>query len=248
MFEPRHHTTETKTIAFILFPGLTVLDLAGPWEVLSALGSPYRTVIVGERMEAVESDTQLKLLPQFTFDQVPNPFALVIPGGDLGPFKAMVNDKITTYLHQAVQTAEVVVSVCSGSLVLAAMGLLNGRRATTHWAAAEILEKLGAQYVRERWVEDGKFLSAAGVSAGIDLALELAARLSDEANARRIQAVMEYNPQLPAWGVDWSQIDSKQLDVFATQSGYNSMKTTLSIAKILAKRPALLAKLALARH
>jgi transcriptional regulator GlxA family with amidase domain len=245
MFEQRHNTKATKTIAFVLYPGFTVLDLAGPWEILSALGEPYRTVTVAEKMDAVESDTQLKMLPQYTFEQIPNPDAIVIPGGDLGPFKAMVNNKITTYLHQVVETAEIVASVCSGSLILAAMELLKGRRATTHWAAAEVLEKLGAQYVRERWVEDGKFFTAAGVSAGIDLALELAARMTSQANARRIQVAAEYNPQPPQWGVDWSQLDSEQLKEYATQNGYNSLKMTLAIAKTLASRPALLAKLAL---
>ncbi len=106
------------------------------------------------------------------------------------------------------------------------------------------MEKWGAEYVKARWIEDGKFLTAAGVSAGIEMALYLAAQLTSEEKARLIQAAMEYNPQPPAWGIDWNQMNQKKSEELAGELGYNSLKTTFTLVKILIKRPDLLIKLA----
>lgn len=238
-----HHTT-TKTIACLVFPGLTALDLVGPLEVLNCLAPDYQAVTVGERLAAMPCESQLCITPVCTFEDIPHPQILLIPGGDFAPFEAIVNDRVMQYIQSAVETAERVVSVCSGSLILAAAGLLQDRKATTHWAAAAVLEKWGAQYVKARWVEDGKFLTAAGVSAGIEMALYLAAQLTSEEKARLIQAGMEYNPHPPDWGIDWSQLNRKKSEELAQILGYNSLKTTFTIAKILLKRPDLLLKLA----
>jgi transcriptional regulator GlxA family with amidase domain len=105
----------------------------------------------------------------------------------------MGSEPIRNYVRSAAETAEVAGSVCTGTLILASVGLLEGRRATTHWAYHKVLEELGATYVRKRWVEDGKFISSAGVSAGIDMALALAARLTDEETARRVQRSVGYD-------------------------------------------------------
>ncbi len=224
---------DEKLIAFVLFPDLTPLDLVGPLQVLAGLGAPYKTVVVGERLEPVDSDAGLRLVAERTFEDTPRPFALVIPGGAIGPYKAMANARLMDYVRQAAESAEVVASVCTGALVLAAAGLLAGRRATTHWAAADQLDRLGAHYMRERWVEDGKFITAAGVSAGIDMALHLAARLTDEANARRIQAVIEYDPQPPLGGMDYEHLD---------RASWSALLQHLAHAE-LAQCPDLLAKL-----
>lgn len=237
-------STATKTIACLVFPGLTALDLVGPLEVLNCLTPDYQAVTVGERLAAMPCESQLCITPVCTFEDVPHPHILLIPGGDFAPFEAMVNDQVMQYIQSAAETAERVVSVCSGSLILAAAGLLKNRKATTHWAASAVLEKWGVQYVRARWVEDGKFLTAAGVSAGIEMALYLAAQLTSEEKARLIQAGMEYNPHPPAWGIDWSQLNRKKSEELAQALGYNSLKTTFTIAKILLKRPDLLLKLA----
>jgi transcriptional regulator GlxA family with amidase domain len=101
----------------------------------------------------------------------------------------------------------VVGSVCTGALVLAAAGLLEGRPATTHWAYHRLLERLGATYLPQRWLEDGKFITSAGVSAGIDMALALVARLTDEPTARRVQVAIEYDPHPPFGGIDWGQVN-----------------------------------------
>jgi transcriptional regulator GlxA family with amidase domain len=119
----------------------------------------------------------------------------------------MGNQAIRGYLRHAAQTAPVVGSVCTGALILAAAGLLEGRQATTHWAYHRLLERLGATYVRQRWVEDSKFITSAGVSAGIDMALALVARLTDEATARMVQLAIEYDPHPPFGGIDWSQVN-----------------------------------------
>ncbi|RAM50162.1 MAG: DJ-1/PfpI family protein [Hapalosiphonaceae cyanobacterium JJU2] len=244
MSNQRNQSQSEKTIACVIFPGLTALDLIGPLEVLNCLTPDYKAVTVGERIEAMPCESKVRLTPEQTFEDVPNPHILLVPGGDFGPFEAMVNDRVMQYIQTAAQTAERVVSVCSGSLILAAAGLLKNRQATTHWAAASVLEKWGAQYVSARWVEDGKFITAAGVSAGIEMALYLAAQLTSEEKARLIQAGMEYNPHPPEWGIDWSQMNQEKSQALAQQLGYNSLKTTFTIAKILFKRPDLLAKLA----
>lgn len=118
----------------------------------------------------------------------------------------MSNEAIRRYVRTAAQTAETVASVCTGALILASVGLLEGRQATTHWACYKILEDLGARYLRRRWVEDGKFICSAGVSAGIDMALQLSARLTDEDTARQVQASLGYDPQPPFGGIDYDHV------------------------------------------
>jgi putative intracellular protease/amidase len=194
-----------KTIALLLFPEVTLLDLVGPLQVLKSVPAPYRTVVVGERKEPMTTDTGLAITPERTFVEVPKPFAIVVPGGP-GSVAAMGNEAVQGYLRSAAPQAEVMGSVCTGALVLAATGLLEGRRATTHWAYAAELDKLGGRYVRERWVEDGKFITAGGVSAGIDMALALVARLTDRATAQRIQLGIEYDPHPPFGGIDWTEV------------------------------------------
>jgi transcriptional regulator GlxA family with amidase domain len=199
-----------KTIAFVLYPGLTPLDLTGPLQVMTALSeiSPeYRTVVVGERLETIESDIPtLRMIPNKTFEEVPHPFAFIVPGGVTPTIRAMGNEAIRSYVSSAAETAGVVGSVCTGACILASAGLLEGRQATTHWAFYKVLEQFGAKYVRKRWVEDGKFITSAGVSAGIDMALQLAARLTDEETSREVQYRLGYDPEPPFGGIDYEHI------------------------------------------
>jgi putative intracellular protease/amidase len=127
------------TIAFVLYPGLTPLDLIGPLQVFTALGvlaqrglpvPPTRTVVVGERIEPMDSDTPVKLTPSATFDQLPNPTILVVPGGGMPTVRAAGNDAILDYVRSAADTAQVCASVCTGALILAAAGLLEVARLT----------------------------------------------------------------------------------------------------------------------
>ena len=199
-----------KTIAFVLYAGLTPLDLTGPLQVMTALSeiSPeYRTVVVGERLETIESDIPtLRMIPNKTFEEVPHPFALIVPGGVTPTIRAMGNEAIRSFVSSVAETAGVVGSVCTGACILASAGLLEGRQATTHWAFYKVLEQFGAKYVRKRWVEDGKFITSAGVSAGIDMALQLAARLTDEETSREVQYRLGYDPEPPFGGIDYEHI------------------------------------------
>ena len=196
-----------KTIAVVVYPGLTALDMIGPLQVLKALerfAPQYRTVVVGERAEPMDTDVHVRLIPDRTFDEVPHPFALVVPGGRMATIRALSDPAIREYVRIAAASAEIVASVCTGSLILASLGLLEGRQATTNWFFYKILESFGAKYLRQRWVEDGKFLMSAGVSAGIDMGLYLAVRLTDEATARRVQLAIDYDPQPPFGRIDWA--------------------------------------------
>jgi transcriptional regulator GlxA family with amidase domain len=163
--------------------------------------------VVGERLEPLDSDTPLRLIPARAFGEVPQPFAVIVPGGGAATLRAMRDEALLAYLRAAAATAEVVGSTGNGALVLAAAGLLAGRRAAIHWAYGEILERLGATHARERWVEDGKFFTSAGGSAGIDMLLHLVARLTSKSRARLVQLVVEYDPQPPFGGIDWSSVD-----------------------------------------
>ncbi len=199
-----------KTIALVLYPGLTFFDLAGPLRVLagmSELAPEYRTVTVAERAGPIDTETHVRMIPTHTFEEVPNPSVLLVPGGGTPTLRAMGNEPIRNYVRTAAETADVAGSVCTGALILASVGLLEGRRATTHWAYYKILEELGARYVRRRWVDDGKFVCSAGVSAGIDMALALAARLTDEETALHVQRSVGYDPHPPFGGIDYDHLD-----------------------------------------
>ncbi len=199
-----------RTIAVVLYPGLTALDLIGPLQVLKVLerfAPHYRTVVVGERAEPMDTDVHVRLIPDRTFDEVPHPFVLLVPGGRTATIRALSDPALRAYVRTAAASAEIVASVCTGSLILAAVGLLEGRQATTNWFFYKVLERFGATYHRERWVEDGKFIMSAGVSAGIDMGLYLAARLTDEATARRVQLALDYDPQPPFGPIDWDHVD-----------------------------------------
>ncbi|GAA3430450.1 DJ-1/PfpI family protein [Kutzneria kofuensis] len=199
-----------KDIAFVLYPGFTVLDLVGPLQVLSALSAfdpEYRTVVLGEDKAPVPTDTPLGVTASHTFDEVPAPHAVFLPGGGVPTMTALADEKLLGRVRSTAEHAEIVGSVCTGSLILGAAGLLHGRRATTHWMCRDLLAKFGATPVAERWVRDGKFLTGAGVSAGIDLALHLVQELAGEDVARQVQLIIEYDPQPPLGGIEWAGVD-----------------------------------------
>jgi transcriptional regulator GlxA family with amidase domain len=200
---------DAKTIAFVAYPGLTPLELVGPITAFYGLtmslvstSSQYRTVSVAERVEPIDSDTPMALIPDMAFEDVPDPFALIVPGGGVNALKAMGDERLLDYLRFASYGAEVVGSVSTGAFLLAAAGLLEGRRATTHPAYGGLLEKLGVDYVHGDWVEDDRFLTAAGASGGIDMALYLVAKLKDEREAKSVQTVIEYDPHPPFGGLE----------------------------------------------
>jgi transcriptional regulator GlxA family with amidase domain len=197
----------TKTIAYVLYPGLTALDLIGPLTVtavLDHLGRGYQNVTVARDLSTVATDAPVGLRATATFDQVTDPYAVVVPGGTTGTFAACADQALLDWLRTAADSARVTASVCTGSLVLGSAGLLRGRRATTHWGFLDVLAGLGATPVSERWVRDGSFLTAAGVSAGIDMALHLVRELEGEETARLAQMAIEYDPEPPLGPIDWA--------------------------------------------
>jgi transcriptional regulator GlxA family with amidase domain len=195
---------EKKYLAFPVYPGVTPLDLVGPLTVLRNLtfSTPYRTVVVGERVERFTSGARMDVLPAESFTDVPAPFAVFVPGAGPATLRAMENDALVGYVRSAAQTAELVGSTGTGALVLAAAGLLEGRRAAVHWAYADLLESRGATYASEPWVEDGRYMTAAGGAAGIDMMLALLARLAGPSAARLAQLFMEYDPEPPFGPLD----------------------------------------------
>jgi transcriptional regulator GlxA family with amidase domain len=200
---------DERLIAFVLYPGLTVLDTVGPLQVLTMLqrfAPGYRTVTVWARREPVPTDAGVPVVPDRTFEEVPHPAIVLVPGGAMPTIRAMSDPLVRDYVRSAAASAELITSVCTGSLILGAVGLLKGRDATTNWFYSGVLENLGATYHQRRWVEDGNLIMSAGVSAGIDMALHLAARLTDEATARRVQRAIDYDPQPPWGGIDYAHI------------------------------------------
>lgn len=206
--------SDTKRLAFVLYEGLTPLDLIGPLQALSALpriDPTFEVAVVGETLDVLSTDAVVRVAPSHTLDDVPNPFAIVVPGGGQPTLAAAGNERLLDYVAGAAATAEIVMSVCTGAIILASAGLLHDRPATTHWAYVDILEGLGATYVHQRWVEDGKFLTTAGVSAGIDGGLYLASRLVGEDMAKLIQRGLEYEPEPPFGGIDWDPATTDML-------------------------------------
>ncbi|HWG85268.1 MAG TPA: DJ-1/PfpI family protein [Deinococcales bacterium] len=207
-----------KTVAFLSYPGLTPLDLVGPLQVMSDLSSAIAYLrpegveqvevkVVAATREATPTDTPLRIAASHTFEEVPRPDVLVVPGGGLPAIAATADEQLINYVRESARTAEVTASVCTGALILAAAGLLDGKPATTHWAYYRQLERLGATYRPERWVDNGRVICAAGVSAGIDMALFLSARLAGEQVARLVQLGIEYDPHPPFGPIDWSGVD-----------------------------------------
>jgi len=199
-----------RSVAMVTYPGAALLDLVAAHTVLDR-GTGYRTVCVGEHTEPLGSDTPMSIVPEKRFEEVPSPFALVVPGGGVASLKAMGNERLINYLRFAAHSAGLVVSVSTGAFVLAAAGLLDGRRVTTHPAYSELLEKLGVNYVRDYSVEDGKFLTMEGVSSAIDTTLRLVAKLGGEAAAKRAEMIIEYDPQPPFGAIDWGEADGNGL-------------------------------------
>ncbi|HVB39294.1 MAG TPA: DJ-1/PfpI family protein [Terriglobales bacterium] len=187
--------TSTLQIGFLLFPSMTQLDLTGPFEVLVRL--PDASIhIAAKTLEPVRTEHGLCLLPTTTLEGCPPLDVLVVPGGP-GQQGLMEDAATLQFLRRQAESAQYITSVCTGALLLGAAGLLRGHRATTHWQCLPLLEWLGAIAVEERVVTDGKVITAAGVSAGIDFALQLAARLRGEEVAQVIQLQIEYDPAPP---------------------------------------------------
>lgn len=183
-------------VAILIFDGITALDAIGPYEVLHALPG-VETLFVGETKGVKRADlSSLGLMADYSIGDVTSTDILLVPGG-FGVEKLRAKPGMLEWVRAIHQTTQWTTSVCTGAFVLGAAGLLNGLRATTHWAVREKLAEFGAIPTAERVVEQGKIITAAGVSAGIDMALQLARRISGDEVARSIQIAIEYDPQPP---------------------------------------------------
>ena len=210
------------SIAVALFDRLTALDAVGPYEVLQRL--PGATVtFVGEHTGEFRTENGfLGLNADATFVEMPSPDVIIVPGG-VGTRDLMADHPILEWLQRAHPTTTFTTSVCTGSLVLASAGLLDGLTATTHWSAFGPLEKHGAVRCDERVVEhlDERIITAAGVSSGIDMALRLAELLVDATAAKAMQLGVEYDPQPP---FDAGSVDKAGPEVMARLIEYSADK------------------------
>jgi transcriptional regulator GlxA family with amidase domain len=195
----------TKTIGIVLFKDFEDLDAIGPKEALTMMargsGGDWQVVLISEDGEPVTSFLGTRYFADHSYENCPPLDVILIPGG-MGTRTEMDNPKHIAFVQQQGARCQYVTSVCTGALVLHKAGFLNGRRATTHWSALDTLRGLGGGTTvvdDERWVHDGNVISAAGVSAGIDMALYLISLLRGPQTAKNVQHMMEYYPRPPVF-------------------------------------------------
>jgi cyclohexyl-isocyanide hydratase len=182
-------------VGILVFPKVQQLDLTGPFEVFASV--PEAEVrLVWKRVERIDTATGLVLMPDLAFAECPQFDVLCVPGG-VGVNPLMEDEEVLKFLRRQAEGARYITSVCTGSMVLAAAGLLAGRRATTHWASHDFLARLGAIPVQARVVTDGKFATGGGVTAGIDMALAVVSELFGREAAEAVQLNLEYAPEPP---------------------------------------------------
>ncbi|QEE22791.1 DJ-1/PfpI family protein [Youhaiella tibetensis] len=220
-------------VIMLLYPRLTQLDLTGPFEVLARFPE-LKLHLVAKTVDPVADGSGLRLLPTATFQSAPQPNILFVPGGP-GQIDLMDDAQTLDFLRLQASGATYVTSVCTGSLVLAAAGLLTGYRATSHWLSLNQLAFFGATPVQERVVEDGNRITGAGVTSGIDFALTLCARLFGEDRARQVQLGMEYDPRPPFVGGSPRSADPTLLADFTNRASEFQQRRE-AVAKAAAER------------
>jgi len=183
-------------IGFVLFPNLTQLDFTGPLQVLHRLPDS-KTHIVAKSLDPVPSSSGLGLVPTTTFQDCTQLDLICVPGGGIGVAEAMADRETVDFVRKQAVSARYITSVCTGAFVLGAAGLLNGRRATTHWAYTDLLPLVGATFEKARIVKDGNVITAGGVTSGIDFALSVVVEIAGKGAAQAIQLSIEYDPAPP---------------------------------------------------
>lgn len=185
----------TLHIGLLVFPKVQQLDLTGPYDVFATMPG-VKVHLIWKNLDPLQSSSHLTLTPTCTFDDCPDLDVICVPGG-VGVDALMEDAETLAFIRHQAANAQYVTSVCTGALVLGAAGLLEGKRATTHWASHGLLEKFGAIPVKERVVRDGNLMTGGGVTAGIDFALTLISELFDAATSQTIQLQLEYAPAPP---------------------------------------------------
>jgi len=187
--------SQSLHVGLVLFPRLTQLDLTGPYEVLARV--PGATVhLIAASMDPVVSEYGLAITPTVTFEEAPALDLFCVPGGT-GVNPMMEDERLLRFLEDQGARARYVTSVCTGSLLLGAAGLLHGYRATTHWMSMDMLAAFGAEAVDERVVVDRNRITGGGITGGIDFGLAVAAEIAGPGVAQAIQLMMEYDPRPP---------------------------------------------------
>jgi len=212
-------------IAIVLYDKFTALDAIGPYEVLSRLPGASVTFVAAERGPLSTDNGMLTVLAERLLEQAGEPDIVLVPGGP-GDVVERAGETVLEWLRSVDRMSTWTTSVCTGSLILAAAGLLDGRRATSHWLALDRLRALGAEPVAERVVFDGKLVTAAGVSAGIDMALTLAARVAGETVAQAIQLGIEYDPQPPFDAGSPQKAPAEVVELLRSMRGSEALEAT----------------------
>jgi cyclohexyl-isocyanide hydratase len=192
----------SEQIAMVLYPGFTTLDFVGPYFFLGGLGgAKVHLVTTQDNLDPVVSDMGLAIVPTIKMADLPPELdVILLPGGSEGTLAMMQDRTIRTFLQSRVATTRYITSVCTGSMILAAAGLLKGRKATSHWTTRPVLADFGAIPVEARYVQDGQFLTGAGVSAGLDMAIQLVRLLRGDPYAQAVMLGAEYAPKPPIRG------------------------------------------------
>lgn len=221
------HAQPPLQLGMLLYPGMTLLDFAGPQ---SALGMHGQTHLLWKTLDPVTTDFGVTVLPTVTFADCPTALdVLFVPGG-YGTNAAMQDTDILDFLAEQGKTARYVTSVCSGSLILGAAGLLDGYKAATHWACYDALEALGVEAVHNRVVVDRNRFTGGGVTAGLDFGLTLLAELRGETVAKMTQLGMEYDPQ-PPFTAGTPETAGPELTALLLEQTQDMMKESIEIAK-----------------
>ena len=207
--------TGHEVIVQVLYPQFTALDLIGPHHFLSSLMGA-KVLLAAKSLELVSSDAGVKIMPDITFADCPAALDLLcVPGGSSGTLAAMQDAETMAFIRKAGAAAKVVSSVCTGSLILGAADLLQGRKATSHWLVKDLLPLFGATPSNDRVVEDGKVITAAGVTAGMDFGLHMSMKWRDREYTDCLALLAEYDPHPPTTAGDPTKAPAKTRQLVA---------------------------------
>lgn len=201
-------------IVIYIYNGMTMLDAIGPYEVLRNLKKANIKFVAKKKGKIISDSKFVHLDAQYSIDEVQKADISLIPGSGLAFLQEAKDKKVLNWIRKINETTQKTVTVCTGSIILAATGLLEGKNATTHWGATKVLAKHGVNPVHERYVEQGKFITAAGVSAGIDMAIYLVHLLQGEKAAKAAQLAIEYDPA-PMYNSGNAQTCDKEIRLLA---------------------------------
>ncbi|MCF6279423.1 MAG: DJ-1/PfpI family protein [Flavobacteriaceae bacterium] len=226
-------------IAILIYEGLTMLDAIGPYEVLSNLRDS-EVYLVAKKKGVITADTGFASLKiKYDFNDISKADILVIPGASISFIKVMKDKTTLDWIKKVAKTTQFTTSVCSGSIILAATGLLDGLKSTSHWKSINLLEEFNAIPIRERIVQEGKYITSAGVSAGIDMALYLCNELAREKETKAIQLLLEYDPK-PLYNAGNFTTSEPQIVKIAEKKLQSNAKKSMNLFQLLKNRKILM--------